>query len=471
MIGIYGLQDPLRPEIVKSVKQCHGAGITIRMVTGDNLDTAKAIAINAGILTEQEASDINKPYAFMEGQVFRQKIGGLKQIPNDKGEVEREEIVNLQIFKDIASQLKVLARSTPEDKYMLVTGLKQIGKVVAVTGDGTNDAPALKKADVGFAMGIAGTEVAKDSSDIIILDDNFASIVTAIKWGRNIYTNVRKFLQFQLTVNVVAMFIVFIGSVVLRDPPLTSVQMLWVNLIMDTCGALALATEPPSDSLLQEKPYPRDDLIVTPVMIRNIVGQALYQMIVLLVLLFLGKDIFGLAYEERESFYGEKLVNDEWVMDITKPNVAKLTHYTLIFHTFVFMQIFNEINARKLGDKEYNVFQGFFNNFLFIGIILATVGIQCAMVEYGGASVRTIPLTYEQHLICIGIGMFSLIHGFIVKAILPVSWFQSIKLKEEAMAPEESEKSLVSMVRKPTFRRTASKVGDGAFERMGSKKF
>lgn len=272
VIGIYGLQDPLRPEIVRSVKQCHGAGITIRMVTGDNLDTAKAIAINAGILTEEEASDINKPYAFMEGQVFRQKIGGLKQIPNDKGDVEREEVVNLQMFKDIASQLKVLARSTPEDKYMLVTGLKQIGKVVAVTGDGTNDAPALKKADVGFAMGIAGTEVAKDSSDIIILDDNFASIVTAIKWGRNIYTNVRKFLQFQLTVNVVAMFIVFIGSVVLRDPPLTSVQMLWVNLIMDTCGALALATEPPSDSLLQEKPYPRDDLIVTPVMIRNIVG-------------------------------------------------------------------------------------------------------------------------------------------------------------------------------------------------------
>lgn len=138
-------------------------------------------------------------------------------------------------------------------------------------------------------------------------------------------------------------------------------------------------------------------------------------------------------------------------MDITKPNEPKLTHYTLIFHSFVFMQIFNEINARKLGDKEYNVFQGFFNNFLFLGIILATVGIQCAMVEYGGASVRTIHLTMEQHMICIGIGMFSLIQGLIVKAVLPVRWFQSIKLKEEAMAPEESEKSLLHMVRKPTF--------------------
>ena len=166
----------------------------------------------------------------------------------------------------------MLARSTPEDKYMLVTGLKELNAVVAVTGDGTNDAPALKKADVGFAMGITGTEVAKEASDIILLDDNFASIITAVKWGRNIYTNVRKFLQFQLTVNVVAMFIVFLGGVVVSDPPLTAVQMLWVNLIMDTFAALALATEPPAETILEEPPYSRTELIVTPVMWRNIVG-------------------------------------------------------------------------------------------------------------------------------------------------------------------------------------------------------
>lgn len=191
------------------------------MVTGDNIDTAKAIAVEAGILRPEEA---NSEYVCMDGKTFREVCGGLKQLedPSDRN-LLKEEIGNKSAFRQVARRLKVLARSTPEDKYMLVTGLKEMNSVVAVTGDGTNDAPALKKADVGFAMGITGTEVAKEASDIILLDDNFASIITAVKWGRNIYTNVRKFLQFQLTVNVVAMFIVFLGGVVVADPPLTSV--------------------------------------------------------------------------------------------------------------------------------------------------------------------------------------------------------------------------------------------------------
>jgi Ca2+ transporting ATPase len=247
-ICITGLRDPLRDEIVASVKRCHNAGINIRMVTGDNIDTAKAIALEAGIL---DPKDADLEYACMDGKTFRETCGGLKKLedPSDRN-LLKEEIGNKSAFRAVAKRLKVLARSTPEDKYMLVTGLKELNAVVAVTGDGTNDAPALKKADVGFAMGITGTEVAKEASDIILLDDNFASIVTAVKWGRNIFENVRKFLQFQLTVNIVAMFIVFLGGVVIADPPLTSVQMLWVNLIMDTFAALALATEPPSDHLL-----------------------------------------------------------------------------------------------------------------------------------------------------------------------------------------------------------------------------
>jgi Ca2+ transporting ATPase len=218
------------------------------MVTGDNIDTAKAIALEAGILTKDQMS---RKYACMDGKTFREACGGLRKLETASG-LLREEIIEQQTFREIAANLQVLARSTPEDKYMLVTGLRDLNKVVAVTGDGTNDAPALKRADVGFAMGISGTEVAKEAADIILLDDNFASIVTAVKWGRNIFTCVRKFLQFQLVINIGAIFIIIVNSLVCppRAQPLNTLQLLWVNILMDTFAAMALATEAPSDALL-----------------------------------------------------------------------------------------------------------------------------------------------------------------------------------------------------------------------------
>jgi Ca2+ transporting ATPase len=194
----------------------------------------------------------------MIGEEFRVLAGGIIQIATGEQDKEGNPImkdaVNMKKFKPIYDNLRVLGRSSPDDKYLLVTGIQQQDGIVAVTGDGTNDAPALKKADVGFSMGITGTDVAKGASDIILLDDNFSSIVVALQYGRNVFDNVRKFLQFQLTVNVVAMFIVFFGSVVLKDSPLTAVQMLWVNLIMDTFAALALATEPPENGILKRMP-------------------------------------------------------------------------------------------------------------------------------------------------------------------------------------------------------------------------
>lgn len=237
------------------------------------------------------------------------------------------------------------------------------------------------------------------------------------------------------------MFIVFLGGVAINDPPLTSVQMLWVNLIMDTCAALALATEPPSPELLQRKPYSRTDIIVTPVMWRNIVGQGIFQIIILVVILFAGKQIFGLDYIDELDFY--------YVLNgIVVKNFDKIKHYTILFHTFVFMQVFNEINSRKLGEKEYNVFHGFFNNLLFLFIMIFTIVVQCLMVQYGGQSLRTVPLSLEEHFMCIGIGAFSLIQGLIVKAVLPVSWFTRIQMKEEPMTEEQEKLAYTTTFRK-----------------------
>lgn len=268
------------------------------MCTGDNIDTAIAISKNAGIVTEVECRE--SKFACMTGKNFREHVGGLK-----KNEDGTETVANMAKFRQVKKYLRVLARSSPEDKYLLVTGLQKCDGVVAVTGDGTNDAPALTKADVGFAMGITGTQIAKGACDIILLDDNFSSIIVALKYGRNVYDNVRKFLQFQLSVNVVAMFIVFFGSVFLKDSPLNAVQMLWVNLIMDTLGALALATEPPSEEILERQPYKKDNAIVTEVMWRNVFGHAIYQIFALVFMIFAAPGWLCADYWNQCSKYDE----------------------------------------------------------------------------------------------------------------------------------------------------------------------
>lgn len=190
--GVFGIQDPLRDDIKESILKCKEAGIRVIMCTGDNLDTAKAISKDAGIITE---SDVKSQYTCMTGKEFRDAVGGLKQMDDIKNPGKKVDFVgNLRMFKEIKKSLRVLARSSPEDKLLLVTGMQQCGAIVAVTGDGTNDAPALIKADVGFSMGITGTDIAKAASDITLMDDNFSSIIVALKYGRNVYDNVRKFL-------------------------------------------------------------------------------------------------------------------------------------------------------------------------------------------------------------------------------------------------------------------------------------
>ena len=343
------------------------------------------------------------------------------------------QVKDLETFGQIEKELRVLARSSPEDKYILVTGLKQLRNVVAVTGDGTNDAPALKKADIGFAMGIMGTEVAKEASGIIILDDNFRSIVTAVKWGRNVFECVRKFIQFQLTVNVVAMFIVFLGGVALKESPFTPIQMLWVNLIMDTFASLALATEPPTDDLLTRKPYGRTERIITPVMWRNILGQAIYQIAWLVFLLF-----------------GCQLIDTGVGTWNGGPENERLKRNTFIFNAFVFLQIFNFLNARKLKPNEYNVLSHFFNNPMFIIIEVLIIGLQIIFIQFGGSAMHTTGLDIQHYLACAGIGAGGLIIGLVIKAI-PSKVFNNIKLfREEEIARDQLDFTTQGSLRRRT---------------------
>ncbi|CAL4911702.1 unnamed protein product [Urochloa decumbens] len=309
LISIFGIKDPLHPGVKDAVKACMSAGIIVRMVTGDNINTAKAIAKECGILTDDGIA--------IEGQDFRSKS------PEE--------------MRDLIPKIRVMARSLPLDKHTLVTNLRgMFHEVVAVTGDGTNDAPALHEADIGLAMGIAGTEVAKESADVIVLDDNFTTIINVARWGRAVYINIQKFVQFQLTVNIVALAINFVSACITGSAPLTAVQLLWVNMIMDTLGALALATEPPNDDMMKRPPVRRGESFITKVMWRNIIGQSLYQLVVLGALMFGGEQLLNIKGADSKS-----VIN------------------TLIFNSFVFCQVFNEINSREM--QKINVFRALFH--------------------------------------------------------------------------------------------------------------
>ncbi|KAK5954109.1 plasma membrane calcium [Knufia fluminis] len=353
-VGLVGIHDPLRPGVIEAVNQCRSSGVIVRMVTGDNITTARAIATECGILRPEEPDTV-----VMEGPKFR-------QLPDEE-------------MNKIIPRLRVLARSSPEDKRILVGKLKAMGETVAVTGDGTNDGPALKMADVGFSMGIAGTEVAKEASSIILLDDNFASTITALMWGRAVNDAVKKFLQFQITVNITAVVLTFISSIASSENAsvLTAVQLLWVNLIMDTLAALALATDPPTNKILERPPQKKSEALITHNMWKMIVGQAIYQLVVSLVLYFAGMKIFSYGGPEQRK-----------QLD------------TIVFNTFVWMQIFNEFNNRRL-DNKFNIFEGIQRNFWFIGINCIMVGGQIMIVFVGGAAFRITRINGTQWAICL----------------------------------------------------------------------
>ncbi|XP_035015002.1 plasma membrane calcium-transporting ATPase 3b isoform X1 [Hippoglossus stenolepis] len=406
-ITVVGIEDPVRPEVPEAIRKCQRAGITVRMVTGDNINTARAIAAKCGIIHPGD------DFICLEGKDFNRRIR------NEKGEIEQERI------DKIWPKLRVLARSSPTDKHTLVKGIidstvLEQRQVVAVTGDGTNDGPALKKADVGFAMGIAGTDVAKEASDIILTDDNFSSIVKAVMWGRNVYDSISKFLQFQLTVNIVAVIVAFTGACITQDSPLKAVQMLWVNLIMDTFASLALATEPPTEALLLRKPYGRNNPLISLTMMKNILGHGVYQLIIIFTLLFIGEHIFNIDSGRNAPLH-------------SPPS----EHYTIIFNTFVLMQLFNEINARKIHG-ERNVFDGIFANPIFCSIVLGTFAVQIVIVQWGGKPFSCAPLNIEQWLWCLFVGVGELLWGQVI-ATVPTERLPCLKEAGLGLEPGEDD--------------------------------
>jgi len=533
LVCVIGIRDTLRPGVEQAVSQCRRAGISVIMVTGDNITTAKTIAENCKIIDSNKIR-FNHQATIMDGETFSNKLGGLikfctncdevideeelekyknelqleakkKRVKlveekkasddddDDKGDEDDnleksevqdvcpkckkkkviEKVKNIEIFReDIYPHVAVIARSRPLDKLLLVTALKELGNTVSVTGDGTNDAPALKKADVGFAMGISGTDIAKTAADIILLDDNFASIITAVKWGRNIYDSIQKFIQFQLSVNIVALVVAFVGSCVVGESPLTALQLIWVNVIMDSLASLALATDPPTLDLLDRAPYSKTENIISKKMMKHILGQSVYMVIIILIILFAGeyfipeedKYVKGIPISRngkvrtgRRAYYSgntddNNIHNTEIYTKAIYNAIGPSRHYTVLFTTFVFLHIVNEWNCRKLYD-ELNIFAGIEKNWISITVRVVETIIQVIISQFGGRvfSVYLDGLTWYQWLICIAFSLGS----FIIRLIL-------------VLIPEDGLKGYGSSQVKPTTSHSLLARRSASFHRRAS---
>ena len=347
-LGIFAISDPIRPDVPDAVKKCQSAGIGVKIVTGDTPGTATEIARQIGLWTENDTE--------------RNRITG-----TDFAALSDEEALERVL------DIKVMSRARPMDKQRLVQLLQQKGAVVAVTGDGTNDAPALNHAQVGLSMG-TGTSVAKEASDITLLDDSFHSIATAVMWGRSLYKNIQRFIVFQLTINVVALLSVLLGAFFGSALPLTVTQMLWVNLIMDTFAAMALASISPSMDVMNEKPRKRTDFIISKAMQKNIFGTGICFLIVLM----------GLMAYMNNSATG---------MDVH--------NLTIFFTVFVMLQFWNLFNASVFGTN-HSIFKDAGHALGMLSVALIILVGQFIIVTFGGKVFRTEALPLMEWVYIIG---------------------------------------------------------------------
>jgi Ca2+-transporting ATPase len=379
--GFVAIRDPLRDDVKDAVARCRAAGIEVKMITGDNVETARAIACDIGLVARRDEPIDTADAVVLTSPEFNRRytlLKGLKDgsAPSNDGEMERTTLA------DRLAGMRVLARARPLDKYKMVDLLQERGQVVAVTGDGTNDAPALKKADVGLAMGIAGTEVAKEASKIVLLDDSFATIVKAVHWGRSLYENIQRFIQFQLTINVSALTIAFLGPFLGVRPPFTVLQLLWINVIMDTFASIALCSEPPRAGVMASPPKRKDENIVTPAMVKTIFLTAGF-FVVVMVTLLLGMEHFHWF----EAGSGPEPPGWEFA----RLNVRQVT---IFFTVYIFFQVWNQINCRSLVPEESGL-HGLTRNptFLMIAGTVAVVQVLIVSVPFIGVIFKVEPLS------------------------------------------------------------------------------
>lgn len=476
-------------ELIGLVCKTCGKTLNDRYEVKDNNFQSKNDEVVMKLTNDRGAENVKKCYCLPNIEVAKKFFKDtMKREMKEEDEnlyVKKEELGNSENFLKVVKNLCVISRAKPEDKYLLVFGLRKYKNVVAVTGDGTNDAPALSKADVGFSMGIAGTDVAKDASDIILLDDNFCSIVNAVKWGRNIFDCIRKFVQFQLCVNICACLLVFITACIGNETPLSAIQMLWVNLIMDSLGSLALATEPPNIRVLERKPYKRSEYPVSRRMWKHIIIQSMFQLGLLIMLYLVGQeflieddpsriaegDLFKLCFghypgratdadgtyyimngsenawkieyrriigmTEREcSVYADKGNLHDCLSRYNLEN-GNSAHMTIIFNVFVILTLFNQINARILDDS-FNIFVDIQKNWWFVIIEMVELGMHVILIQFFSKvfKVSRGGLTANQWLICILFGLTTFVISIICKFV-PDNWFKCFDRFDEKEEAEE----------------------------------
>eukprot|EP00397_Hematodinium_sp_SG-2012_P000964 GEMP01000965.1.p1 GENE.GEMP01000965.1~~GEMP01000965.1.p1 ORF type:complete len:1701 (+),score=338.83 GEMP01000965.1:305-5407(+) len=421
---LLGIEIPVRMSVPVAIERCRSAGVDVRLVTTDNLGTAIAVAKKCGILRNNVDVHSDGTMAHtataMTGAEFREKV-----LDKDGSIIESD-------FDKIWPYLRILARCNSHDKYLLTRGINAsmvhetpLGRelhvypdrqVVAVTGDGVNDALSLKHADIGFAMGVRGTAVARAAADIILTNDNFTSTVSAILWGRNLYDCVAKFLQFQLAGTIVVVVLILIGALFLSESLLTTIQFMWVATILNPLGALALASEAPLERLLHRPPGGRASSPISFHMGANIIGHAVYQLIVVNLILFNGAGAVGTGAVSSWNKGGFLNIQSGSKRGAA---AAPTIHYTVLFNTLVFMQLANWLNARKLR-HELNPFAGLYKNRTFCALWIIAAGLQVGWIfvveahEYAQYFFHSVPLLWQHWLWCIGFAVGELIWQWVI---------------------------------------------------------